>query len=115
MIKLILILLFSLNFPSILATKRGRKIETINNKSGTKTYREVFNAKSFSQLSASVATSSTSCALDCRRVDGCQSFQWTPKDNSCRMGGLTDSVSGEGDGDPVYIETLGMVNSTFSV
>ena len=102
-----LILLISHNFRSILATKRGRKVKTINNHSGPKTYKEVFNAKSFSQLSASVASSSMSCALDCRRVDGCQSFKWTPEDNSCRMGGLTDSVSGEGDSDPVYIETLG--------
>ena len=108
-------MLFSLNFPSILATKRGRKIETINNQSGTKMYKEVFNAKSFSQMSASVASSSMSCALDCRKVDGCQSFKWTPEDNSCSMGGLTDSVSGEGDSDPVYIETLGMLNSTFTV
>ena len=105
MIKFTLILLFSLNFQSILATKRGRKIETINNQSGTKTYREVFNAKSFSQLSASVASSSMSCALDCRRVDGCQSFKWTPEDNSCRMGGLvTEFESGEGDRDPVFME-----------
>ena len=105
MIKFTLILLFSLNFQSILATKRGRKIETINNQSGTKTYKEVFNAKSFSQMSASVASSSMSCALDCRRVDGCQSFKWTPEDNSCRMGGGdTESASGEGDSDPVFIE-----------
>ena len=105
MIKLTLVFLISLNFQSILATKKGRKIETINNKSGTKTYKEVFNAKSFSQLSASVASSSMSCALDCRRVDGCQSFQWTPEDNSCRMGGLvTEFESGEEDRDPVFIE-----------
>ena len=106
MIKLTLILLFSLNFPSILATKRGRKIETINNQSGTKTYKEVFNAESFSQVSTSVASSSMSCALDCRRVDGCQSFKWTPEDNSCRMGRVTESVSGEGDSDPVFIEMI---------
>ena len=100
-----LILLISHNFLSILATKRGRKVETINNHSGTKTYKEVFNAKSFSQLSASVASSSMSCALDCRRVDGCQSFKWTPEDNSCRMGGpVTEFESGEGDSDPVFIE-----------
>ena len=104
MIKLILILLFSLNFPSILATKRGRKIETINNQSGTKTYKEVFNAKSFSQMSASVASSSMSCALDCRKVDGCQSFKWTPEDNNCRMGAVTEFESGDEDSDPVFIE-----------
>ena len=107
MIKLTLILLFSLNFQSILTTKKGRKIETINNQSGTKTYKEVFNAKSFSQLSTSVASSSMSCALDCRRVDGCQSFKWR-EDNSCRMGGLvTEFESGKEDsdpGDPVFIE-----------
>ena len=107
MIKITLFLLFALNFQTILASKKGRRIETINNKSGTKTYREVFNAKSFSQLSASVASSSMSCALDCRRVDGCQSFQWTPEDNSCRMGGrVTESVSGEEDSDPVFIEMI---------
>ena len=89
----------------MLATKKGRQIETINNKSGTKTYKEVFNAKSFSQLSASVASSSMICALDCRSVDGCQSFKWTPEDNSCRMGGLvTEFESGETDSDPVFIE-----------
>ena len=105
MIKLTLILLISLNFQSMLATKKGRKIETINNKSGTKTYKEVFNSKSFSQLSTSVASSSMSCALDCRKVDGCQSFKWTPEDNSCRMGGLvTEFHSGEEDSDPVFIE-----------
>ena len=106
MIKFTLILLFSLNFKSILARTNGRKIETINNLSGTKTYKEVFNAKSFSQLSASVASSSMSCALDCRRVDGCQSFKWTPEDNSCRMGGLvTEFESGEENSDPVFIES----------
>ena len=105
MMKLTLILLFYLNFQSILATKRGRKIETINSQSGTKTYKEVFNAKSFSQMSASVASSSMSCALDCRKVDGCQSFKWTPEDNSCRMGGLV-TESGEEDSEPVFIEML---------
>ena len=111
MIKITLILLFALNFLPILATKKERRIETINNKSGTKTYREVFNAKSFSQLSSSVASSSLSCALDCRRVDGCQSFKWTPEDNSCRMGGLvTEFESEEEDSDPVFIE---MINCKF--
>ena len=122
MIKLTFILLFSQNFRSILATKRGRKVETINNHSGTKTYKEVFNAKSFSQLSTSVASSSMSCALDCRRVDGCQSFKWTPEDNSCRMGGpVTEFESGEGDSDPVFIEMcqcsisiFKMINSRFT-
>lgn len=90
-------------------TNKGRRIETINNQSGAKKYREVFDAQSFSQLTASVASSPTSCALACRRVDGCQSFTWTPEDNSCRMGGLvTDSGSGEGDRDPVFIEILGI-------
>ena len=88
-------------------TNKGKRIETINNRSGTKKYREVFDAQSFSQLSSSVASSSLGCALDCRKVYGCQSFKWTPEDNSCRMGGSTDSVSGEGDSDPVFIETLG--------
>ena len=106
MIRLTLFLLFSLNVQSILATKRARyKIETINNQSGPKTYIENFHAKSFSQLSTSVASSRLSCALDCRRVDGCQSFKWTSVDNSCRMGGLvTEFESGEGDSDPVFIE-----------
>ena len=105
MIKLTLFLLCCLNYQSILATKGPRKIETTNNLSGTKTYIENFNAKSFSQLSASSASSSLSCALDCRRMDGCQSFKWTLEDNSCRMGGLvTEFVSGEGGGDPVFIE-----------
>ena len=105
MIKLTIILLFSLNFQSILSTKKGRKIETINNQSGTKTYKEVFNAKTFSQLSTSVASSSLSCALDCRKVDGCQSFKWTSVDNSCRMGGrITEFESGDEDSDPVFIE-----------
>ena len=112
MIKITFFLLFSLSFQSILAsnqsilaTKGARKIETINNKSGSKTYRENFHAKSFSQLSASVASSSMSCALDCRKVDGCQSFKWTSVDNSCRMGGLvTEFVSGEGGSDPVFVE-----------
>ena len=105
MIKLTLFLLFSLNFQSILVTKGARKIETINNQSGTKTYIENFYAKSFSQLSASVASSQMSCALDCRRVDGCQSFKWTPEDNSCRMGGrITEFEYREGDSDPVFIE-----------
>ena len=111
MIRLTLFLLFSLNVQSILATKRARyKIETINNQSGTKTYIENFYAKSFSQLSASVASSQMSCALDCRKVDGCQSFKWTSEDNSCRIGGAcgdTEPASGEGDSDPVYIEILG--------
>ncbi len=107
MIKLTLVLLFSLNFQSTLATRKGRKIETINNQSGTKIYKEVFNAKSFSQMSASVASSSMSCALDCRRVDGCQSFKWTPEDNSCRMGGLVnESGEEDSDRDPVFIEML---------
>ena len=79
MIKITLFLFFALNFLTILTTKKERSIETINNKSGTKTYREVLNAKSFSQLSASVASSSLSCALDCRRVDGCQSFHPIPQ------------------------------------
>ena len=112
MIKITFFLLFSLCFHSILASnqpilekKGARKIETINNKSGAKTYRENFHAKSFSQLSASVASSQMSCALDCRRVDGCQSFKWTPEDNSCRMGRLvTEFESGEEDSDPVFIE-----------
>ena len=56
-------------------------------------------------MSASVASSSMSCALDCRRVDGCQRFKWTPEDNSCRMGGLVNE-SGEEDSDPVFIEML---------
>ena len=106
MIKITLFLLFALNFQTILATKKERRIETINSNSGIKTYKEVFNVKSFSQLSASVAPSSLSCALDCRRVDGCQSFKWTPEDNSCRMGRVTESVSGEGDSDPVFIEMI---------
>ena len=105
MIKLTLFLLCCLNYQSILATKGPRKIETTNNLSGTKTYIENFYAKSFSQLSESVATSRLSCALDCRRMDGCQSFKWTSVDNSCRMGGLvTEFESGEGDSDPVFIE-----------
>ena len=105
MIKLTLFLLCCLNYQSILATKGPRKIETTNNLSGTKTYIENFYAKSFSQLSASVASSSLSCALDCRRKDGCQSFKWTSEDNSCRMGGLvTEFESGEEDSDPVFIE-----------
>ena len=90
-------------------TNKGRRIETINNQSGAKKYREVFDAQSFSQLSTSVASSPTSCALACRKVDGYQSFTWTPEDNSCRMGGLvTDTESGEGNSDPVFIETLGI-------
>ena len=105
MIKLTVFVLLLLNFQSILAGKKGRKIETINNKSGTKTYKETFKAESFSQLSSSVASSSMSCALDCRKVDGCQSFKWTPEDNSCRMGGLV-TESGEGDSDPVFIEVI---------
>ena len=107
MIKITFFLLFSLSFQSILAsnqpilaTKGARKLETINNKSGPKTYRENFHAKSFSQLSASVASSQMSCALDCRRVDGCQSFKWTPEDNSCR----TEFEYREEDSDPVFIE-----------
>ena len=105
MFKLTLFLILSLNFQSIIATKRGRRIETINNQSGSKTYKETFKAESFSQLSSSVASSLISCALDCRKVDGCQSFKWTPEDNSCRMGGLvTESV--EGNGDPVFIEMI---------
>ena len=92
-------------------TNKGRRIETIDNQSGTKKYREVFDAQSFSQLSTSVASSSTSCALACRRLEGCQSFTWTSEDNRCRMGGLvTDTGSGEGDRDPVFIETLGIPN-----
>ena len=122
MIKLTLILLFSLNVHSILATKRARKIETINNQSGPKTYIENFHAKSFFQLSESVATSRLSCALDCRRMDGCQSFKWTSVDNSCRMGGrVTEFESGEGDSDPVFIEMcqcsisiFKMINSRFT-
>ena len=35
-------------------TNKGKRIETINNRSGTKKYREVFDAQSFSQLSSSV-------------------------------------------------------------
>ena len=116
MIKITLFLFFALNFLTILTTKKERSIETINNKSGTKTYREVLNAKSFSQLSASVASSSLSCALDCRRVDGCQSFKWTSVDNSCRMGGrVTEFESGEGDSDPVFIEMCKCSTSTFNV
>ena len=112
MIKITFFLLFSLSFQSILAsnqpilaTKGARKLETINNKSGPKTYRENFHAKSFSQLSASAASSQMSCALDCRRVDGCQSFKWTPEDNSCRMGGrVTEFEYREGHSDQVFIE-----------
>ena len=85
---------------------KGETIETINNQSGvSKKYREVYHATSHFQISSSVASSSTSCALDCRKVDGCQSFKWTPEDNSCRMGGLvTEFESGEEDSDPVFIE-----------
>ena len=112
MIEITFFLLFSLSFQSILAsnqpilaTKGARKLETINNKSGPKTYRENFHAKSFSQLSESVASSQLSCALDCRRVDGCQSFKWTQEDNSCRMGGrITEFEYREGDSDQVFIE-----------
>ena len=96
-------------------TKTGKRIETINNQSGIKKYREVFDVQSFSQLSSSVASSSMSCALDCRKVDGCTSFKWTPEDNSCSLGGLTDSASGDGDSDPVYIETLGNKINIYSV
>ena len=113
MIKITFFLLFSLCFHSILASnqpilekKGARKIETINNQSGTKTYIENFYAKSFSQLSASVASSQMSCALDCRRMDGCQSFKWTPEDNSCRMGAVTEFESGDEDSDPVFIESI---------
>ena len=105
MIKLTLFLLLCLNFQSILATKRGRRIETINNQSGSKTYKETFKAESFSQLSSSVASSPMSCALDCRKVDGCKSFKWNPDDDSCRMGGLV-TESGEGNSDPVFTEMI---------
>ena len=44
----------------------GRRIETINSKSGLKNYKEIFDTNSFSQISTSVASSLTSCALDCR-------------------------------------------------
>ena len=44
----------------------GRKIETINNKSGTKNYKEVFDVQSFSPISTSVASSSSMCSIDCR-------------------------------------------------
>ena len=107
MIKLTVFVLLLLYFQSILAGKKGRKIETINNQSGTKSYKETFKAKSFSQLSSSVASSSMSCALNCRKVDGCQSFKWTPEDNSCSMGGLvTEVFSGERDSIPVFIEEI---------
>ena len=105
MIKLTFFLLLSLKLQSILATKRGTRIETINSQSGSKTYRETFKAESFSQLSSSVAPSPMSCALDCRKVDGCKSFKWNPDDDSCRMGGLV-TESGEGNSDPVFIEMI---------
>ena len=93
-----------LNFQFI---EGGSRIETINSQSGTKTYKEIFKAKSFSQLSSSVASSQISCALDCRKVDGCKSFKWTPEDNSCSMGGLvTEVFSGERDSNPVFIEEI---------
>ena len=104
MIKLTLYLLFFQNFQYI---EGIRRIETINNQSGTKTYKEIFKAESFSQLSSSVASSRMSCAMDCRKVDGCQSFKWTPEDNSCSMGGLvTEVFSGEKDSVPVFIEMI---------
>ena len=106
MLKVTLFLLLFLNFQSILAAKKGRKIETINNQSGTKTYKETFKAESFSQLSSSTASSRMSCALDCRKVDGCKSFKWTPEDNMCSMGGLVFESAVEGDSDPVFIEMI---------
>ena len=105
MIKVTLFLVQFLNFQCILAAKKERKIETINNQSGTKTYKETFKAESFSQLTSSTASSRMSCALACRKVDGCQSFKWTPDDNICSMGGLvTEFESGVEDSDPVFIE-----------
>ena len=44
----------------------GRRIETVNNIAGTKYYKQVYDAENFSQISASVASSATSCSFDCR-------------------------------------------------
>ena len=44
----------------------GRRIETVNNIAGTKYYKQVYNAQSFSPISESVASSAISCSFDCR-------------------------------------------------
>ena len=49
-------------------TTSGRKIETINSNSGLKNYKEIFDSNSFSQISTSVASSLTSCALDFKNI-----------------------------------------------
>lgn len=74
-----------------------------------------------------MASSANSCALDCRdihlylnlsilkssikfrKVDSCKSFKWTKETEACQMGGLvSDSVSGVGDSESVFIEVSGM-------
>ena len=67
-----------------------------------------------------MASSANSCAFDCRdihlhltlsnsiqfrKVDSCKSFKWTKETEACQMGGLvSESVSGIGDSETVFIE-----------